>query len=192
MALDDIFEALEQQADAEIEQIMQDARDQAEAIAEQASEDAENTRAARLEQAEKVTRSEASQSVNAAKLESKKKVAAVKEHAVDAAFDDALGMLSSVRGDAGYPAVFRALAQEALKGMSGDVEVHVDPADADLARATISELGVDAVVKPEISTTGGLVAAMQGGRITRRNTFEDRLDKVRHSAQADVAEILFS
>lgn len=192
MALDDIFAALEQQADAEIATILQDARDQADAIAEQASEDAQNIRTMRLEQAEKVTRSEASQSVNAAKLEGKKKVAAVKEVAVDAAFDDALGLLSGARGGSDYPTVFKALAQEAMKGMSGDIEILVDPADQALAESTLAALGVDAPLKPELSTRGGLVAAMQGGRIRRRNTFEDRLEKVKQSAQADVAEILFS
>ncbi len=192
MALDDIFEALEAQADTEIATVLQDARDQAGAIAEQASDDAENIRAMRLEQAEKVTRSEASQSVNAAKLEGKKKVAAVKEVAVDTAFEEALGLLSGARGSSDYAAAFQALAQEALKGMSGDVEVLVDPADEALAKSTLSALGVDAQVKPEITTRGGLVVAMQGGRIRRRNTFEDRLEKVKQSAQADVAEILFS
>lgn len=192
MALDDIFVALEEQADVEIETVLQDARDQAAAIAEQATDDAEAARSARLEQAEKVTRSEASQSVNAAKLEGKKKVAAVKEIAVDTVFDQALDLLSGARGSSDYPAVFQALAQEALKGMSGDVEVYVDPADEALARSTMAALGVDAPIKPEISTRGGLVVAMQGGRIRRRNTLEDRLEKVRQSAQADVAEILFS
>jgi len=192
MALEDIFAALEEQADKEIEEILQDARDQAEGITERAAEEAESIRTMKVDQADRATRLEASQSVNAAKLEGKKRTAAVKERAVGEAFDKALEMLSNVRGSNDYPAMFRVLVEEALQGMVGDVDVLVDPADADVARSTIASLGVDAEVKTDLTTVGGLVAATKGGRIKRRNTFEDRLDKVRQSARADVAEILFS
>lgn len=192
MALEDIFQALEEQADVEIETVLQDARDQAAAIAEQAADDAESTRTMRVELAEKATRSEAVQSSNAAKLQAKKQVAAVKEKAVNAAFEEAMGLLSGIRSREDYPATFRALAEEALEGMSGDIDVLVDSTDAALAEETFKALAVEVNIKPEITTSGGLVVATQGGRIKRRNTFEDRLEKVRQSAQADVAEILLS
>ncbi len=192
MALDDIFQALEEQADKEIVTILQDARDQAGVIAEQAADEAQTVREQRLAQAEKTVRSEASQSVNAAKLEGKKKVASVKEEAVNATFTKALSLLTDIRSRGDYPALFRALAQEALQGMSGEIDVLVDPVDAELAKSTFAELGVDATVKPEISTLGGLIVSTSGGRIQRRNTLEDRLEKVQQSAQSDVAEILFS
>jgi len=192
MALEDIFKALDEQADEECEQLLREARDHGDVILADAEEQAETIRSARVSDAERVTRTRASKSVNAAKLEARKRVAAVKERAVDAAFDRASGLLGSVRGTERYATAFKTLAQEALAGVEGDVEVVVDPADEKLAAETLASLGVSARITTDIKTAGGLVVVMPGGRITRRNTLEDRLDKVREQAQAAVAEIIFS
>lgn len=192
MALEDIFSALEQQADKEIEEILQDARDQAAMIAEDASDQAEQIRSARIERAEKSTRAQASQSLNAARLEAKKRIAAVKEEAVEAVFVAAATPLASLRGRAEYGDIFQSLVGEAVSGLDGDIEVLVDQADESLASETLSKLGVRAALKPAITTSGGVTATTNEGRIARRNTFEDRLEKVRQRAQADVAGVLFS
>jgi len=192
MALEDIFRALEEQAEQECRQILEDARDQADAIIEEANEKAQEIRDNMVAEAERVTRRRASQSVNSARLETKKKVAALKQDAVAGVFDKALESMRTLRDSGAYPATFKALAEEAVAGLDGGVEVLVDPADADLARRTFEEKGIDAAVKPEISTSGGLVVVTGGGRIMRRNTLEDRLGKVRQLIQSDVAEKLFS
>jgi len=192
MALEDIFRALEDQAQQECDLILQVARDQAESIAEDASDQAETIRTSRVEEAERTTRHKASQTVNTARLESKKRVAAVKEAGVSASFDSALEALGTMRATSGYPAIFKALVDEAAQGLEGDLEVWVDPADGELAKSALSELGLSATLRPEIKTSGGVVITINDGRIMRRNTLEDRLEKVRLMAQAEVAEILFS
>ncbi|MBU4556204.1 MAG: V-type ATP synthase subunit E [Actinobacteria bacterium] len=192
MALEDIFRALEDQAQDECDQILRVAREQAEAIAEDAADQAQTIRTNRVDDAERTTRKKASRTVNSARLESKKRVAAVKEAAVSESFDRASTALSSVRGRSDYAAIFKALAEEASTGLEGELEVWVDPADEALAKGVIAELGLSAVVRPEIKSAGGLVMTIDEGKISRRNTLEDRLEKVRLMAQADVAEILFS
>ncbi len=192
MALEDIFKALDQQADNECEQILQEARDHAEVIAVDAEAQAEGIRTAHVADVEKVTRARASQNVNAARLDARKKVAAVKQQAVEHAFQRAGEKLRAVRGSDRYAAVFAALAKEALAGVDGEFAVEVDPADADLARSTLAQMGANAAVVPDLSTTGGLVVDTAGGRIVRRNTLEDRLGKVRELDQAAVAERIFS
>ena len=192
MALEDIFKALDQQADQECEQILQEARDHADVIAADAEEQAENLRQAHVSEVERVTRARASQTVNAARLEARKRIAAVKQQAVEHAFDRANAMLKDVRGSSRYSQVFDALVKETLAGVEGDVTVGVDPADAEIARATLAQMGVNANVASDISTTGGLVVVMSGGRIIRRNTLEDRLAKVRELDQAAIAERIFS
>ncbi len=44
----------------------------------------------------------------------------------------------------------------------------------------------------DLDTAGGLVVDTGGGKIIRRNTLEDRLDRVSQFLQADVARVLFS
>jgi vacuolar-type H+-ATPase subunit E/Vma4 len=192
MALEDIFRALEEQADRDIDVVLKEARAHASAIHEEAEREATSVREHRVAEAERVARARSSQDLNTVRLEARKRVAAVKERAVRETFDAAQASLAGVRGRADYPDIFRALVAEALAGVDAEFSLLVDPADAELARAALSERGVSAEVRPELSSAGGVVVSLQGGEITRRNTLEDRLDKLRSLAQADVAEILFA
>ena len=138
------------------------------------------------------TRARASQSVNAVRLETKKKVAAVKQEAVADVFDKAKKMLAQSRAADGYDVLFRELAKESFEGLSGDMEVHVAEADVPLAERTLSDMGINASVQGDSDIIGGLIVVTGGGRIMRRNTLEERLFKVEQMIQSDVAEILFS
>ena len=130
--------------------------------------------------------------VNAAKLANMKEMAAAKDRGIAAVYDGAAGKLAGLRSTPGYAQLFKALAEESLAGVaSNDVVVKVDPADKALAESTLKELGITGTVDASLSTVGGLVVLTSGGRIRRRNTLEDRLDKVRSTRQAEVAEILF-
>jgi len=192
MALEDIFRALEEQAEQECQQILEDASDQSDAILEEAQEQAEEIRSKLVTETEKATRLTASQSINSSRLENKKKVAAIKQDAVVGIFDKVLQKAKDLRGSNSYEATLKVLVEEAIEGLEGDVQVLVDPADADLASSILSKIGISAEVKPEISTSGGVVVVTGEGRIMRRNTIEDRLEKIEPHIQADVAEILFS
>lgn len=191
MALEDIFRALEEQADRDVEAVLEEARAHAAVILEEAEREAKTAREHRVAEAERMAQARSSQDLNSVRLEARKRIAGVKERAVRQAFEEALAALGSVRGRADYPQVFRALADEAVGGLADQFELLVDPADAELARAYLAERGITSEVRPEISTAGGVVVSTRGGSVLRRNTLEDRLDKLRGLAQADVAEILF-
>jgi len=192
MALEDIFRALEEQAAKDSEAVLAEARAHASAIVEEAEHEAARTRDARVADAARTVKLSSAQDLNAAKLEARKKLAAVKDVAVGDVFDDATAELMKVRGTAGYEATFRRLLDEALEGVVGEFIVLVDPADVDLAAAALGEKGLSAEVRGDLSTSGGLAVSTDAGRVMHRNTLEDRLDKLRGMAQADVAEILFS
>lgn len=192
MALEDIFRALDEQADEECERILQEARDHAAMIVADAEQQAEGVRQAHVGEVERVARAKASQVVNAARLEARKRVAAVKQAAIEHAFARSGELLGGVRSSATYPQLFESLAREALAGVQGEATIEVDPTDEELARATLVRLGTAGEVKADISTAGGLVVNTSGGRIIRRDTLEDRLEKVRELDQAQVAEHMFS
>lgn len=190
MAIEDIFRALDEQADEECAEIMRAAEAQAAAIREEARQEAERIKQRKLEAVEEVVRAKAGKIVNAARLENKKELAAVRDEAVEKAFATAASSLASLRSTPGYESVFKALAEEALQGLEGDCTVLVDPADAALAEKTLASMGMRCTVSPAISTMGGLVVSTAGGKVLRHNTFETRLAKTRSLAQARVAEIL--
>jgi len=190
MAIEDIFRALEEQADAECTEILRVAEAQASSIRDEARREAERTKAQKLAAIEDVVVSRVGKTINAARLENRKALAAVRDHAVEQAFAGALERLGTVRGTADYERIFAKLVEETFVGVTGDCDVLVDPADASLAEKVVKAVNPTCVVKPEISTAGGLIAVTVGGKVTRRNTFESRLEKARTLAQAQVAEIL--
>ncbi len=192
MALEDIFRALDEQAQKECEDILSAARAQADAIAEDAADQAGGICTECVDQTDTAVRLKAAKTTNAAKLEGKKSVAAVKETAMDAAFDKAGARLASIRGTDAYAGILEMLTAEAAAGVTGEMAVLVDPADEALAKQVVAGLGIQAEVRPELSTSGGVVVVTGNGRIVRRNTFEDRLEKVKQTVQSEVAEILFS
>lgn len=192
MAIEDIFRALEEQADRDCREILDSAKATAKSVETDAKAEAEAIRNAKVEAADNAVRTRAAQVVNAAKLANMKEVAAAKDRGIEAVYSGALSKLASMRGTAQYATLFKALAKEAMAGLKASgVVVLVDPADKALAEATLKELGVAGSVETSIAAAGGLVVLTGGGRIRKRNTFEDRLAKVRAIRQAEVAEILF-
>lgn len=192
MALEDIFKALEEQAARDIEQIMEDARSHGDAIVAEAEEQAGAMRSSKVVDAERHARAQSTHGLNAARLEARKRQAGVKETAIQSVFDEALVRLAEARRDPDYRGVFAKLVEEALAGVDGALEVHVDPADEAMAGEALGAMGVNAPVVADLSTAGGVVVVSGEGTVSRRNTFEDRLDKLRSIAQADVAEIVFA
>ena len=192
MAIEDMFRALEEQAEAECETIREDASAQVDAVRREAEDKATQIKARRLEEAEAVARSKASHAVNAARLANKKDVAALKGNAVSDVFEAARERLTAVRSGEGYEKLFTVLLDQALECADGECDVLVDPADVELANRIVPALGRNGIsVKGEISTAGGVVVTTDDGRIIHRNTLEDRLEKAKNQAQARIAEILF-
>ena len=191
MAIDDILRALDEQAQADCEDIVDESREHAKLIVEEAERQARQIHDAFVHQVESAANLNASKKVNAASFEGKMTVSAVKGDGVEAVFDDARTQLSSAR-DSGYDALFAALAAEALAGVSGPVTVHTVPADTVLAERATAAAGLVADVVGDLDSAGGLVVDTGGGKIIRRNTLESRLDRVAQFVRADVARILFS
>jgi vacuolar-type H+-ATPase subunit E/Vma4 len=192
MAIEDILRALDEQAQADSEAVLEEAREHARLIVEEGKREAGQIHDRFTHQAESVSNAAAAKTVNAARLESKMIVSSVKGDAVVAVFDAALDKLSEARSSGTYESLFLALAKEALEGLEGAVTIEVAPADAALASRAAEASGLSATIDPTLQTAGGLVVEAFGGRIVRRNTLENRLDRTRQILQADVAKVLFS
>ncbi|MCX8007513.1 MAG: V-type ATP synthase subunit E [Coriobacteriia bacterium] len=190
MAIEDIFRALEQQADDECRDILNAADIQAASIVEEARAEAERIKRRKLDAIEEGLRARAGKIVNDARLDAKRALAGVREQLVNEVFEAASARLASLRDQSGYERVFRDLAEEALAGADGPCVVTVNPADVALAKKVLADLGVTADVQGDPGVGAGLTVSLHGGRVVRKNTFESRLEKVRQTAEAAVAEIL--
>ncbi len=192
MAIEDIFKALEEQADSEVNQILHVATVQADAVEHEARDEAERITSSRISAAEDAVRAKAAKAVNAARLQVRRDLAEVRDSAVDSVFTDAAQRLAAMRGTAEYESVFASLVKEALANVDVECEIQVASEDVELAQRVAADLGVACTVVPSLETTGGLTVSTHGGRVVRRNTFESRLLKVRTVAGARIAEVLTS
>lgn len=192
MAIEDILKALEDQAQADIDSVMTEAEEHAKLIISEAEDEARRVHDHYTHQVEKVAESKATKSVNAAKLESKMIVSASKGDGLQSVFDVARERLAAIHDSSDYAVLFEALAREAFAGLEGDLVVHVGSADVGLAHDVVASAGVLATVLGDLESAGGLVVEADGGRIIRRNTLEDRLDRARQLTESEVAKVLFA
>jgi vacuolar-type H+-ATPase subunit E/Vma4 len=191
MAIEDILKALDEQATADSAAVVAEAEAHANLIIEDAQRSADEIHQNFARQVERVARAAASKKVNAAKLEAKMEVSSAKGAGVASVFDAARDRLSEVRsGD--YDRLFEQLAAEALAGSEGAVTIRVAAQDADRAQRAAAASGITAEIVADQDSVGGIIVESAGGRIIRRNTLEDRLDRVSQFLQADVARVLFS
>lgn len=191
MAIEDILKTLDEQAQDDCDAVLEEARAHAALILDDAERSAREIHENFARQIERVARADAGRAVNAARLEAKMKVSSAKGDGVGSVFQTAKSELPKLR-EAGYDALFTGLAAEALEGLDGAIVVRVAPEDAERARVAASAAGLAADIDATLPTAGGLVAEADGGRVIRRNTLEDRLDRVGQFMQADVAKVLFS
>jgi len=191
MAIEDILRALDEQSQADCEAVVAEAREHAKLILDDAQRSADTVHDNYARQVERVAKSGAAKLVNAARLEAKMEVSSAKGDGVTSVFETARGKLGTVRAE-NYDRLFDALAAEALADASGEVTIRVAAADVERAQKAAAAHGVTAQVVGDLESAGGLVVELFGGRIVRRNTLEDRLDRVSQIVQADVARVLFS
>lgn len=192
MAIEDIFRALEEQADDEVNRILHAATLQADAVEHEARDEAERITGAKVATADAAVQARAAKAVNAARLQVKRDLAQVRDSAVEAVFEEAAKRLATMRGTPEYEKVFAGLMQEACKGLEGECEIQVAPSDAELARKVATDLQLTFTVSPTLESIGGLIVSTHDARVVRRNTFETRLQKASVVAGTHIAEVLTS
>jgi vacuolar-type H+-ATPase subunit E/Vma4 len=192
MAIEDILRALDEQADSDCRTLVEHAKQQAKSILADAKAEADRVQAAKVGSTETQVRSRAVQIVNAAKIERRRRVSAAQDAGVDKVYSDAGAVLAGSRGTKEYETLFLALAREASARAIGDVSIQVAPDDVALAKTVMADLGLKGEVDSSAKILGGLTVISSAGRVYRRNTFDDRLAKVRKHVQSEVAEILFA
>jgi vacuolar-type H+-ATPase subunit E/Vma4 len=192
MAIEDILRALDEQADNDCRVLVDKAKEQAKGILNAAKTEADQVRDAKVTATELRVSSKAAQIINAATLERRRRIGAAQDAGIDKVYADAGAALAARRGTKEYGDLFRVLATEASARAVGDVIVRVAPGDAELAAKVMSDLGFNAQIEVSKDTLGGLTLISAGGRVYRRNTFEDRLAKSRKYVQYKVAEALFA
>jgi vacuolar-type H+-ATPase subunit E/Vma4 len=192
MAIQDILQALEDQAQADCAECLGEAEAHAKHIVDEAEREAAGIRDRYLQNMERTAGAEAAQKVNAARLESKMLISSVKGDGLDNVFTQAQSQLGSLRSRPDYPQALEAMLAEALDGASDDAVVKVNPDDVAAAQSAAGRIAPGVRVEGDASVVGGVLVELDGGTILRRNTLDDRLGRAREYVQNDVARVLLA
>ena len=187
MPLPQLLESLERDAREEAERLDAASRADARAILDRARTEAGEFAEAPVREAEATAGAEAERVRARARLERAAALRTVREAAVQAALDEVLSRLDSLRERAGHHALLRALAEEARELLPAAEILDVDARDAAAGQALADEWGMR--LQTTYSGWGGVVLADGRGRAVR-NTLEERLASVTTRARAVVVSDL--
>lgn len=198
MPLEHILRAMQAQADAEIAQITRAADAEIAQLIAEAEAHAQAIRARHRARTELLIAQQAATLQNQAELDARRALAEAREQLLNEAFAQAQARLAHIRQSNDYPAILRALAQQAINALGNDVTttsaqrliVRVDPDDVALARTVFSELGVSFEIVPQTMPLGGVEIATLDERIVITNTLAARLERVRKYLRGTIAQML--
>ncbi|MBI5030596.1 MAG: V-type ATP synthase subunit E [Chloroflexi bacterium] len=198
MPLEHILRAMQAQADNEIAQLTRSADDEIAQLIADAESQAQTIRARHHARVEPLLANETASIQNQAKLAALRALTDAREQLLNQAFAQAQVCLAQMRESERYPAIFRALAREAVDALAGDsplsqeqnLIVRVDPRDVTLARQVFSELGTSFKIETEPIALGGLQVTTHDARLVVTNTLAGRLERARNTLRGLVARIL--
>jgi vacuolar-type H+-ATPase subunit E/Vma4 len=184
MALSDILEAMEAEADAELAQIARQEREGVAQIRESAGREIEALNEYRRQAGLAPLQRARARRLNRARQAAQAAAGRARDGLLREAFTVARSWLAELRANATYPAILRALALEALAQIEGDAVLHGDPRDEALLRVVgAGRLRLD------LTTLGGVEAHSPDGRIIVDNTLEARLSKSEPLLRHEIMQI---
>lgn len=193
MAIEGILVAIDKQAKAEAQAIVDTAIKRAESIIVEAERVADEKRKRYIaEECERASLA-ATRDLYSTRLVNRRLLSDVKTEAYEKLYQRAEQKLQELRGCPEYPMIFRGLMRDALLGMGEQVTLLVDPLDQELAQDIVGDLEfakMQIVIEPSITTIGGVRASNSGGRIMRDNTFEARLRRLQTEQLSEITEVL--
>jgi vacuolar-type H+-ATPase subunit E/Vma4 len=196
--LEHILRAMQAQADAEIAQITRAADEEIAQLVAEAEAQAQAIRARHLARVEPLLAQQAASLENQAKLAVQRALADAREQLLNKAFAQAEARLAQLRESDAYPAIWRALAHEAMAALGDGATtplaqpliVRVDSHDVALARQILAEFGVLFDLQVQPMALGGLEVTTRDGRVVITNTLVARLERSRKMLRGIVAKIL--
>lgn len=191
MALNTLLDAIRREASEKVQRIDRETSEKVDIIHQSAHARAEAEIERFVAEAKAEAEREMQREVNAANLRSTRAQTDVRRKVYDSMFDEVQQRLSQARGSAGYPNVFQTLVCDAIYELGVGIEVHIDPRDQALMdELLVSHASTVANVVADLNTMGGVVAVAASGRITRDNTLEARLERVRNERSRDIWDVL--
>jgi V/A-type H+-transporting ATPase subunit E len=192
MAYQELLQSMELSADEKVKTILENARMEGEAILDEARKEGEAIRKKLLAKTREEMQAKRNHALYILREELKADVAREKQTLYSKSFEQAAELVKSCREDTRYKESFLKLFQESVEGIPGnEVVVHLDPKDTALTSGLSGQYGSRLIIKPDLASSGGVMASTPEGDITIRNTIESRLENAREALKQEIYSLLF-
>ena len=160
--------SLKQEAETEIQTILDEAR----------AEAATQYEAARLTVVRPLAVEKAHR-LYEARLAVERETAVSRTHLLQKIQTEAYHHLAKLRTNPAYTAILRGLIEEAWQALGTEetAQLVIDSRDEAVVTNILAEMGRDMPVKPTLDSWGGVIVQSHDGRITINNTLESRLEQ---------------
>jgi len=182
----------------EAEKIIREAERRAEEILRKAKEDAEKIRSQLLAEAKEKSEIKRKKILSQAEMEAKSRLLEEKERLVNEAFNRAIIRLKEFIQTEEYHDCLLELVRDAVKKMDANyVVIYVNPKDREwLIKEGLDKLCKELDVKLKLADEtlnclGGCIVKTSDGKLSYNNTFEKRLERLKHVLRIKVGKILF-
>ena len=184
---------LEQEAGAEIEEVLSEARQRASEIVAKAEDDAKTLTAQRERTSQTQNEAARVRAASAAQLEASSMKLRAQHSVVESVFEAAETELRTLtQDDKRYPPVLSALLDEAVDALGGKdqvAKITVNPADEKRAKEAAKKHGLDGKVETDEAVEGG-VKVKATSNVTIENSLFDRLRAAREELASEVSKLL--
>lgn len=192
MGTEELIFALGEPAARQREQILAQAAKEAEELLRQA----EGRRESGIEKARArgaaAARQESARIESRARIGAKREVLAARYEVIERALAELERQLAALSGTDAYRPIFDALLAECLAESDGPTVVRCRPEDCGLVEAYAARTGLSLAVEAAPFPLGGVeTASGPGGARVCRNTFADRIEKIRPLLLQEAGRHLF-
>jgi vacuolar-type H+-ATPase subunit E/Vma4 len=185
LAVADIRGALEAAAAAQSARIEAEAARAADQILGAAEDDARAIRERHMHDIELPLQQDRARRLNGARMAALMAISQARERLFAGALQRAHEQLAGLRADPRYPAILRALAEEACAQVGGECVLHADARDAPQLRALLPDLRIEC----DLECWGGAAAATPDRRVEVINTLEARLEQAQQAFRPAVMQL---
>ena len=197
MSLEKIIERIKQDAQAQVNELKDNASKEADKILQNAGDEANSYKAQALENAKAEAQQRKQRLISSANLEFRKEILAEKQNAIDLAFQEAVNTLTQMN-DEEYRQTIKKMLISSVQ--TGDEELVISVRD----KARINEnflkdvnkelvkakkKGNLKISKDTYNILGGFV--LRKGNIEINNSFESLFKSIREDLEAEVSKVLF-
>lgn len=178
------------EAQAEAEQLLEEARKKADGIRQHAQEQAEVERKGIVDQASREADRVRSQAVSTAQLNARTMQLESREELLTGVIDKARKQLNTIQQWTDYDQIAKHLLQEALVHLrANEVQVHADPATQNLLTGKVlddlsKELNIKIQMGKPLDHGVGVLAETLDGRRQFDNTLETRLNRMQNELRS--------